>query len=409
MQNDILKPVPSERSASTPAPVKPVASTSARASTPITGNEAARGNYQSKRFFFNSNRLGRIGLRRWGQLNRPERLASLMVCGLLLIIGTLGALELLFKDPPPPAAPVVVAKPPAPTTARSPLTGLEVPIELANLPITGVMIENSPDGRPQSGLGEAGVVFEAITEGGITRFLALYQEAMPGHIGPVRSVRPYYLDWLLSFDAAIAHAGGSGPALAQIRSQRIKDIDHGANPATFQRVNNRFAPHNLYTSREKLLAAHQARGYTTSDFRGFERAKRERPAEVPTAVTIALNISSPLYNSVFTYDRASNSYVRAMAGRPHIDAGTGRQINPKVVIALITDRSQSGIHSVYRTTGSGVALIFQDGGVIQASWRKADTASELSFHDPTGKKVAINPGQIWITVLTSAEQAVYGP
>lgn len=364
---------------------------------------------KKRRLFPKLNLHNAIGFRHWKQLSKNQKIASLVILGLLLIGGTLGAMELFIKDPPEPSSPIIQSEKPAPTTAPSPLTGIEVSIDLSQLPVTGVIIENSPEARPQAGLQESGVVFEAIAEGGITRFLVLFQEAKPAHIGPVRSVRPYYLDWLLSFDAAIAHAGGSAEALAKIKSVGVKDIDHGANGATFQRVSNRYAPHNLYTSRDKLLAVHTARGYTTSSFKGFERKKKEEPAEAPTAGVINMNISSTNYNSVFNYDKGSNSYLRSMAGKPHVDEKSGKQINPKVVVALVTDRSQSGIYSVYRTTGTGTALIFQDGGVIQAAWRKADIKSELAFSDASGKAIALNPGQTWITVLANVGQASYGP
>ena len=124
--------------------------------------------------------------------------------------------------------------PPAPPT--SPLTGMEVSADDAKRPVTGVMIENTVFARPQSGLKEAGVVYEAIAEAGITRFLALYQEAKPGNIGPVRSARPYYVDWAHSFDAAYGHVGGSPDALAKIKSDGVKDLDQFFNSAYYHRI-----------------------------------------------------------------------------------------------------------------------------------------------------------------------------
>src|SRR3989344_4870304 len=128
--------------------------------------------------------------------------------------------------------------PPKPVTIASPLTGLQVAPELAQRPVTAIMIENSLDARPQSGIQEAGVVFEAIAEGGITRFISLYQEAQPTYIGPVRSLRPYYIDWAVPFDASIAHIGGSPDALAQIRNGG-KDLDQFFNSGSYSRISSR--------------------------------------------------------------------------------------------------------------------------------------------------------------------------
>jgi hypothetical protein len=209
------------------------------------------------------------------------------------------------------------------------------------------MIENSPDARPQSGLGSAGIVFEAIAEGGITRFLALYMEAQPANIGPVRSVRPYYLDYLVPFDAAVAHAGGSPVALAEIKLNGIKDLDQFANAGAYRRENTRFAPHNLYTSTAGLDELQKSKAYTSSTFTSLVR-RVPTPAEQPTATVINMNISSTLYNVVYNYDKATNTYKRSLGGQPHLEANDGAQLSPSVVVALVVPHSYGGIYSVYR-------------------------------------------------------------
>ncbi len=177
---------------------------------------------------------------------------------LLLVIAGATAIYYAYRHfyKAPPSVKTIAKKqeaPPKPTTEPSRLTGVEVAIELNNRPVSGIMIENSPDARPQSGLKDAGIVFEAIAEGGITRFLALYQESQPDYIGPVRSVRPYYLDFLMPFDAPIAHVGGAPQALSDIRSLGVKDLDQFANSGAYQRITTRYAPHNVYTSIAQLL------------------------------------------------------------------------------------------------------------------------------------------------------------
>lgn len=349
----------------------------------------------------------------WHNLSKKQKiiLAS-AAAGLLIASGLIW--WFVFRDKPAPPAPIAkeeiqAPEPPPPTTVASPLTGVQVTPDLAKLPVTGIMIENSPDARPQSGLVDAGVVYEAIAEGGITRFLTLFQESRPGYIGPVRSVRPYYLDFLAPYDAPIAHAGGSAQALAEIRAQGIKDLDHGANAGAYQRVSNRFAPHNLYTNRDALLGIHNARGWNTSNFTGFPRKADQPSTTPPNARTVDLTISAPLYNPHFDYDAPSNSYVRSMGGKPHVDEKSGKQINPKVIVVIVTSHRYAGIYSVYGVTGTGQAYIIQDGNLTQGVWEKTDRKSQYKFGDANGAPLALNAGQTWITLVSSPSAVKHGP
>jgi hypothetical protein len=333
----------------------------------------------------------------------------LVIVGVSVVLALLGGALWYFvlkSDPPAPTPVVKEEEPPAPTTLASPLTGVQVKPDLTKMPVTGVMIENSPDARPQSGLYDAGVVFEAIAEGGITRFLALFQESKPEYIGPVRSVRPYYLDFLAPHDAPIAHAGGSGQALAEISAQGIKDLEAFQNPNYYQRVSNRYAPHNLYTGRSKLLELQKSKGWTASKFNGFVR-KAEKKAATPKAKSIDFSISSFLYNVHYDYDAKTNSYKRVLGGKPHTDEKARKQINPKVVVALVMSHGYSGIYSVYGTKGSGTAFIFQDGTVTKGVWEKKNRTSQFKFGDANKAPLGLNAGQTWLTLVSSAGAVTY--
>ena len=116
------------------------------------------------------------------------------------------------------------------------------------------MIENSEEARPQTGLDAAGIVFETVTEGGITRYAALYQENLPEEVGPVRSVRPYFVDWLMGFDTSVAHVGGSENALQMVEDRKAKDINEFFNGDAFYRRNDRESPHDAYARTKNLVA-----------------------------------------------------------------------------------------------------------------------------------------------------------
>lgn len=335
-----------------------------------------------------------------------------IIAGLGLVIAAgLITFALLYKKPQPikqASTPAVQQAKPTPVKYYSPLTGLEVTNEAATKqPVTAIMIENSPDARPQSGLKQSGVVFEAIAEGGITRFLTLHQQDKPQLIGPVRSLRMYYVDWLAPFNASVAHVGGSAAALAEIRNGNYRDIDQFFNAGSYWRATDRYAPHNVYTSFAKLDALNAAKGYTTSTFTGFSR-KDGAASSTPDATSIAVNISGALYNSKYTYDKTTNTYARSQGGAPHLDREDG-QITPSVVIAMKVDMSrvmEDGYRESITTTGSGQAIIFQNGTAQKVTWHKAGHTAQLTFTDDAGKDVALNRGQTWISAVPNSSGSI---
>lgn len=331
--------------------------------------------------------------------------ATFVLAGIGIFIATAIVITVIaFRAPEPAGAPLAGTKPTPsvkPVVHYSPLTGNVVPdLTSTQQATTGIMIENSPDARPQSGLKNAGVVFEAIAEGGITRFLAVYQESKPQLIGPVRSVRLYYVDWIAPFQASIAHIGGSKFALDEVRSGKYRDIDQFFNAEAYWRATDRYAPHNVYTSFEKLDTLNLKKGYVTSAFTAWPRTDG-KAAETPNATSIDVKISGPAYNSHYDYDKATNTYLRSQGGAAHNDREAG-QITPSVVIILDTTMSkvlEDGYREQITTIGSGKARIFQNGTVVDATWTKPDRATQITFSSGDGTEVKLNRGQTWITAI----------
>lgn len=324
----------------------------------------------------------------------------------LAIIAIAGAILLglvISRDHPRVSSAIVInylatIPEPEPTRYYSPLTGSEVKTEaITKNAVTAVMIENSPDARPQSGLKDAGVVFEARAEGGITRFMALYQESKPQLIGPVRSVRSVFVDWLKPFDASIAHVGGNSRALAVVRDGTYRDIDQFFNAAYYWRATDRYAPHNVYTSFAKLDDLNLSKGYTTSKPASFARVDGE-PATSPNAKNISITISSALYNSSYSYDSKTNTYKRSQGGEAHLDREKG-QIAPSVIVALKVNEQtvlEDGYREKIDVIGSGSGYIFQNGTVTAITWKKSSRDGQISFTDKDKKDVALVRGQTWI-------------
>ena len=294
--------------------------------------------------------------------------------------------------------------------ALSNLSGLPVDAAANQRPVTGVMIENSLEARPQSGLGEASIVFEAIAEGGITRFLALYQDTQPDSIGPIRSVRPYYAQWCMSFDCALAHAGGSPEALSSIRTWGTKDLDQFSHDGAYQRVTNKYAPHNLYTSIDKLQSLASTKGYGTANFTAIPR-KKDSPVATSAATHISVAISGYDFNSTYTYSKPTNSYARSQRGAPHMvirSDGTEVQVTPKVIVTLTMGYGVAGDkHSQYTTVGSGEAKVFQDGTVITGTWSRADERAPFVLLDAAGQPITLNAGSTWFVAIARSGLVSY--
>lgn len=331
--------------------------------------------------------------------------ATFAIAAAGVLIATAIVITVLFFKVPEPTRPPLAGTKPTPSVKPivyySPLTGAQVPDQASTQQATtGIMIENSPDARPQSGIKTAGIVYEAIAEGGITRFLAVYQESKPQLIGPVRSVRLYYVDWIAPYQASVAHIGGSKFALEEVRNGKYRDIDQFFNAGSYWRAADRYAPHNVYTSFEKLDALNLKKGYTTSVFTAWPRADG-KASETPTATNIDVKISGPAYNSHYDYDGATNTYKRSQGGAAHNDREDG-QITPSVVIVMDTVMSkvfEDGYREQIATTGSGRARIFQNGTVTEGTWSKADRGSQIKFSSADGKEISFARGQTWITAV----------
>lgn len=351
-----------------------------------------------------------------GRLNRKRLLIFLAACVIILLGAGTGAYALIRRHkpaalPPAPAAQAPV-RPPAPTTVASTLTGLQVKPDVNKRPVTAVMIENSLDARPQSGLNSAGVVFEAVAEGGITRFEAFYQDTTADYIGPVRSARYYYIDWLLGFDAAYAHVGGSPEALQDISAWHVKDLNQFYNAGAYERITSRFAPHNVYTSTAQLNALERSKGFTTSTYTGFPRNVGSTPSAHPTVTSIDMTFSSADYNTHYDYDAKAHNYERSEGGEPHYSLqknGSKVRIAPRVLVALVMQHGMEsdGYHSTYNTISHGTMYVFQGGTVATGIWHKSSRTSQFTFTKADGSPLKLDPGQTWVSVLGSSSDVSY--
>lgn len=294
------------------------------------------------------------------------------------------------------------------------IDGMPVEEEEARRRPQAVVIENLATARPQSGLREANLVYEALAEGGITRFLAFHSGVEVEEIGPVRSARVYYLDWVLEFDALFAHCGGDPYALSLIERYGIKDLDQMYNGTFYWRTTQTLAPHNLFTKTKFLEEAMSKKGWEDkAEFAPWifkeERELEERPQVVKD---IKIDFSTYSYQVVWKYDRESNSYWRYNVSVPHIDKNTSEQIRTKNIVvqymvAKIKDpgslEGRLGMHTI----GGDKALVFRDGEVISGVWKKSSREARTRFYDAQGQEIEFNPGTTWIEVVPPEKVVSY--
>ncbi len=296
-----------------------------------------------------------------------------------------------------------------------------------------VMIENQLEARPQSGLTSADIVYEAVAEGGITRFMALYLcNYNDVQVGPVRSARTYFIDWLSEYDALYAHVGGAntpGPAnaLGQIIDYNIKDLNQfSIGFPTYWRDYERLGrpvatEHTMYSTIQKLWAVGEKRGWGAVDENGVRWDKNFKPwlfvdgksAGTTNAVEVNFWEGYNDYKVNWIYDSATNSYKRKNGGQDQIDLNNKKQIAPKNIVVQFERESNANdgypnnAHLLYGTKGQGKALIFQNGTVTVGSWNKANRLARTKYIDQNGKEIQFVRGQIWIETVPEGSKVTY--
>jgi len=294
-----------------------------------------------------------------------------------------------------PQLPVEAVEPPDTEVEEpgvtDPLTGQQVS-EVG--PLIAVMVDNLGPARPQTGLGEAGVVYEMETEAKITRFMALFAGDPPSVVGPVRSARSYYLQICKEWDAIYAHVGGSKDAVANIKRWGIRDLDQYANKGEFWRDKSRKAPHNVYLNIDKATAGKDPIMDPHWRF-------GDLPDGDPDYQKISFNYGK---NNNVSYEFVADKkrYLRNINGSPHSDRESGEQIAVTNVVLQYADHHYRGDGSAridIQVIGSGRAEYFLAGQYQEGSWRKDSIDSPTKFYDSNGQEIIFPRGNTWVQVL----------
>jgi hypothetical protein len=265
-----------------------------------------------------------------------------------------------------------------------------------------VMIENHAAARPQSGLAQADLVFEALAEGGITRFLALYRADNAPVIGPIRSARPYFIDLMQAFDPVYVHCGQSIEAERILAERQVDEINEITDHRPFWRDARRRKPHNLYASSASLQR--EARRLAMAAGRvPWPLDVSETPLDGKPCASLSLAYrAGQTYTVGYQYDRARNEYRRLINGRPHLDAGTGRCLTARTVILQETPTRPLGGklgELEMDVVGTGRCWFVRDGCCVQAAWRKDAAETAISYRTYSGDRLAVAPGPVWVQIF----------
>lgn len=310
---------------------------------------------------------------------------------------------------------------PTPVLVADPLDGVLVSPALAKRHVVAVMIDDQQDARPQSGLSSASVVWQAPAEGGIPRYVALFHEGSPRAVGPIRSSRLYFIAWAAEWNAVYMHVGGSPQAMALLASSQGKgkvvwNADEFRVGSTYMwRIKTRFAPHNVYSSSKymqllvKAVHAPTKMNYTPH----WQFAPDPTIDQLPVGGSIRVPYLANVIT--YTYSRKTNSYLRSVTKEgKQFDVGpkVPVRIAPKNVVVIymsfapLNDGSKK--HRLEaQFTGSGKALVFSNGKLVKATWKKASMTAPTLLFGPDGKPVTFTVGQTFVQVVPLGTAVTY--
>ena len=299
--------------------------------------------------------------------------------------------------------------------------------EESNQRTIAVMIDNNIGNGRHAGLQESYINYEIIVEGGLTRIMAVFKDKDVSLIGPVRSSRHYFLDYALESDVIYAHYGWSTYAQNDIRTLGVNNINGLYDDYPFWRDQSIAAPHNVFTSTEKLYDYAKQKNYntTTENWKLLNYTTDEANLNEPISATTQVNPETgkkekvPVTreglltaNSVvipysyyqtrsYTYDAERKVYLRYMNDTPHIDKVSGQQLYYKNVIIQQVTNSQldSEGRQDLNTTGSGNGYYITNGYAVPIHWTKSSRSAKTIYKYSDGSKVQINDGNTFVQIM----------
>jgi hypothetical protein len=287
----------------------------------------------------------------------------------------------------------------APVRYYAPYTGEQVDEATSKNIAVMAIIENSKDARPQSGLVDADIVYETMAEGGIPRFIALFQKNSPAKIGPIRSARPYFVNIAREYNLAFGHCGYSEEAKSMIEKNKLMSLNEFFLTGFYWRDRQRKAPHNLYTSAKLLRSAVVSRGFSK---KGNVSPKFNKTFWASNNHSNAQNINLKLnkyYSTSYSYK--DGKYYKSMNDTASLNKEDDKPIAvTNIVIQATSIRLQEDtVHLDIALTGEGTGYVFSNGKYTKMKWSKKDTNSPTILKDESGLDIPFSPGNTWWHII----------
>jgi hypothetical protein len=324
------------------------------------------------------------------------------------------------KESPQIFAQLLVDIPQEPRTEESPINGLlftkSEMEELMNRRPVAVMINNHAAARPQSSVSSADIIYETLAESGITRYMGIFWSQGVEMVGPIRSARQYFLEWLSPYDPVYIHDGCAGTdnpltdACGNIYAYNIKDISTIGAWRWDDGV--RYAPHNEYSSIDNAWEYAETRGWDNfpSNFESWKFKNDADLDERGNAYRYKVVFHNRLnnggaYDVIWQYDKTTNTYKRWVGGKVDIDQENNTQLTSKVVIVQeieMTPAYDDKGRIIQKTIDTGDAIVLMDGKEINGTWKKTNRTDRTTFYDSDGNEIELNRGKIWIEAVAQS-------
>ncbi len=237
-----------------------------------------------------------------------------------------------------------------------------------------------------------------MVEGGITRYVAVFDPINMSRIGPVRSARPYFIHWAEEFGGAYTHIGGSEEALAYLRnSSKVINIDENEGEDVIFRDEDYLAPHDAFTSTKKLYDKIENYAWKKHSQENFFKFKlKEYPVKEPIQ-EILIDFSYPIYQVNWKYNAEDNAYERFIAGLQQEGISAKNIIVQILPNQLIEDDEKGRLDM--SVLGAGKAIYFLDGEKHEGLWKKLDYGEKTVFLNAENDEMSFNKGQTWIEIV----------
>lgn len=346
--------------------------------------------------------------------------AVCLIC--FLVLGDKGEKNAQVSQTPAPVETPESTPTPEPTPdshagkVKSVLTGKYISKKVAKQRPFAVIINNIEyANQHQQGTSQIDVLYEALAEGGITRMLGVYQGTDKiKRLGSVRSARHYFVSFASEWDAIFCHFGQTSYAISKIEELGVNNLSglSAIGGVVYKRDYSFKAPHNVYTSGEKMLKGAKQLKYRTK-FKEEKMAKHFEFYEEDTELdagngTTYINLPFSAYSTCYLkYDKKTKEYKKFEYRKKHLDHKNNKQLSFKnVIIQLVKEKNidRNGYQHLFLHKRKGEGYYITNGKRMKIKWRKNEEKGTMCYYDMDGNVLTINPGKTYIAAYPTSRK-----